>query len=90
MESYKGKIFSVKLENFVYVFWFPVIYVFVIVNFVLYSTYNSVSFYPSEYLNIIIGPNGTGKSTLVSAIVLGMGGNPKVLSRSSNVCTLFF
>lgn len=49
------------------------------------STYDSVTFYPGEYLNVIIGPNGTGKSTLVAAIVLGMGGSPKVLSRSLNV-----
>lgn len=34
-------------------------------------------------MNIIIGPNGTGKSTLVAAIVLGMGGKPELLSRSS-------
>lgn len=52
---------------------------------VAHRTYDSVTFYPGEYLNVIIGPNGTGKSTLVAAIVLGMGGSPKVLSRSSNV-----
>lgn len=49
------------------------------------STYDRVSYYPGQYLNIIVGPNGTGKSTLVAAIVLGMGGHPKVLSRSQNV-----
>lgn len=42
-------------------------------------------YYPGAYLNIILGPNGTGKSTLVAAIVLGMGGQPKTLSRSQNV-----
>ncbi|XP_063706320.1 structural maintenance of chromosomes protein 5 [Culicoides brevitarsis] len=48
-----------------------------------FVTYDEVMFLPGEYLNIIIGPNGTGKSTLVSAIVLGMGGRPEILSRSS-------
>ena len=32
---------------------------------------------------MIIGANGTGKSTIVSAIVLGLGGQPKVIGRSS-------
>lgn len=50
-----------------------------------YRTYNESIFFVGENLNLIIGPNGTGKSTLVSAIVLGMGGNCKLLSRSSNI-----
>lgn len=52
-------------------------------------TYDVVIFYPDEHLNIIIGPNGTGKSTIVAAIVLGMGGNCKLLSRSGNVSLSF-
>lgn len=36
-------------------------------------------------MNVIIGPNGTGKSTLVAAIVLGLGGKPELLSRSSSI-----
>lgn len=54
-------------------------------NFVSFSTYGECIFYPTEYLNIIIGPNGTGKSTLVAAIVLGLGGKPELLSRSSSI-----
>uniref|UniRef100_A0A336MNE2 Structural maintenance of chromosomes protein 5 n=1 Tax=Culicoides sonorensis TaxID=179676 RepID=A0A336MNE2_CULSO len=50
-----------------------------------FVTYNEVMFFPGEYLNIVIGPNGTGKSTLVSAIVIGMGGKPELLSRSSDL-----
>ncbi|KAG4065304.1 hypothetical protein HA402_012746 [Bradysia odoriphaga] len=50
-----------------------------------FVTYDHVLYYPGQYLNIIVGPNGTGKSTLVAAIVLGMGGTPKVLSRSQNI-----
>lgn len=48
-------------------------------------TYSKCTFNPSEYLNVIIGPNGTGKSTLVSAIVLSLGGDPKILARSSSI-----
>lgn len=50
-----------------------------------FVTYDVVIFYPDEHLNIIIGPNGTGKSTIVAAIVLGMGGNCKLLSRSGSI-----
>lgn len=37
-------------------------------------------FHPGPHLNVLIGPNGTGKSSMVAAIVLGMGGSTKVLS----------
>ncbi|XP_073840909.1 structural maintenance of chromosomes 5 isoform X2 [Musca autumnalis] len=50
-----------------------------------FVTYGECVFHPTEYLNVIIGPNGTGKSTLVSAIVLGLGGDPKILARSSSI-----
>lgn len=36
--------------------------------------------HPGQHLNILIGPNGTGKSSMVAAIVLGMGGSTKILS----------
>lgn len=50
-----------------------------------FSTYSKCVFNPSEYLNVIIGPNGTGKSTLVSAIVLSLGGEPILLARSTAI-----
>ncbi|XP_058828932.1 structural maintenance of chromosomes protein 5 [Topomyia yanbarensis] len=50
-----------------------------------FVTYDVAIFYPDEHLNIIIGPNGTGKSTIVAAIVLGMGGHCKLLSRSGSI-----
>uniref|UniRef100_A0A1I8MVV4 Structural maintenance of chromosomes protein 5 n=1 Tax=Musca domestica TaxID=7370 RepID=A0A1I8MVV4_MUSDO len=50
-----------------------------------FVTYGECVFHPTEYLNVVIGPNGTGKSTLVSAIVLGLGGDPKILARSSSI-----
>jgi hypothetical protein len=36
-------------------------------------------------LNMIIGPNGTGKSSIVCAIAIGLAFSPKVLGRSDNV-----
>lgn len=41
--------------------------------------------HPGPHLNMIIGPNGTGKSTMVAAIILGLGGNPKTVGRGSKV-----
>jgi hypothetical protein len=46
-----------------------------LVNFV---TYTSAEFHPGPSLNMVIGPNGTGKSTLVCAICLGLGWGPQV------------
>lgn len=42
-------------------------------------------FVPGRNLNLIIGPNGTGKSTIVCAIVLGLGGKPKIIGRADKV-----
>lgn len=36
-------------------------------------------------MNMIIGPNGTGKSTIVCAIALGLGGSPALLGRAKNI-----
>uniref|UniRef100_A0A1B0AD99 Structural maintenance of chromosomes protein 5 n=1 Tax=Glossina pallidipes TaxID=7398 RepID=A0A1B0AD99_GLOPL len=48
-----------------------------------FVTYSECTFTPSEYLNVIVGPNGSGKSTLVSATLLCLGGEPKLLARSN-------
>ncbi|OWF46168.1 Structural maintenance of chromosomes protein 5 [Mizuhopecten yessoensis] len=45
-------------------------------------TYDSVEFQTGPYLNVIIGPNGTGKSTIVCAICLGLGGKIGLLGRA--------
>ena len=45
-----------------------------------------MEFSPGPNLNVIIGPNGTGKSTIVCAICLGMLGKPSVLGRAGNIC----
>ncbi|XP_074040926.1 structural maintenance of chromosomes 5 isoform X2 [Leptinotarsa decemlineata] len=50
-----------------------------------FVTYSHVELYPGPHLNMLIGPNGTGKSTVVAAIILGLGGNPKIVGRGSKV-----
>lgn len=50
-----------------------------------FVTYNNVTIRPGRNLNVIIGPNGTGKSTIVCAIVLGLGGKPSTIGRASHV-----
>lgn len=50
-----------------------------------FVTYDAVEFYPGPHLNMIIGPNGTGKSTVVCAIALGLGWKPNVLGRARDV-----
>ncbi|KAI4478557.1 hypothetical protein M0804_011880 [Polistes exclamans] len=47
-----------------------------------FVTYNQVIIKPGRNLNLIIGPNGTGKSTIVCAIVLGLGGKPNIIGRA--------
>lgn len=46
-----------------------------------FVTYTSAEFFPGPRLNMVIGPNGTGKSTLVCAICLGLGWGPQVRTR---------
>ncbi|CDM27265.1 hypothetical protein DTO013E5_4511 [Penicillium roqueforti] len=53
-----------------------------VTNFV---TYTSAVFYPGPKLNMVIGPNGTGKSTLVCAICLGLGWGPQHLGRAKEL-----
>ena len=43
-----------------------------------FVTYTAVEFFPGPSLNMVIGPNGTGKSTLVCAICIGLGWGPQV------------
>lgn len=46
-----------------------------------FVTYALTEFTLSPSLNMIIGPNGTGKSTFVCAVCLGLGGSPLLLGR---------
>lgn len=50
-----------------------------------FVTYEKAEFFPGPYLNMVIGPNGTGKSSLVCAICLGLGYSPKHLGRAGAV-----
>lgn len=43
-----------------------------------FVTYTNVEFFPGPSLNMVIGPNGTGKSTLVCAICIGLGWSTSV------------
>ena len=51
-----------------------------IVRIQLYNfvTYDYVEFTPGPYLNMIVGPNGTGKSSIACAIALGLNFSPTV------------
>jgi chromosome segregation ATPase len=41
-------------------------------------TYDFVEFQPGPHLNMILGPNGTGKSTIAAGIAIGLGFKPEV------------
>ena len=43
-----------------------------------FVTYDFVEFHPGPYLNMVIGPNGTGKSSIACAICLGLNFPPSV------------
>ena len=44
-------------------------------------TYKHCVFKPGPRINLVIGPNGVGKSSILCAVVLGLGGKPKLLGR---------
>lgn len=48
-----------------------------------FMTYDHVEFRPGPHLNMILGPNGTGKSTIAAGIAIGLGFSPKVCRVSS-------
>ncbi|KAJ1721500.1 Structural maintenance of chromosomes protein 5 [Coemansia erecta] len=50
-----------------------------------FVTYDQISVTPGPHLNMIIGPNGTGKSTIVCAIALGLGEKTAVLGRAKDI-----
>ena len=43
-----------------------------------FMTYDDCVFEPGPGLNLVLGPNGTGKSSIVSALCIGLAGNPRV------------
>ncbi|KAI0036757.1 hypothetical protein K488DRAFT_40522 [Vararia minispora EC-137] len=50
-----------------------------------FVTYDDVEFYPGPHLNMIIGPNGTGKSSIACAIALGLNWPPSILGRANEL-----
>ncbi|KIM34992.1 hypothetical protein M413DRAFT_449948 [Hebeloma cylindrosporum] len=50
-----------------------------------FVTYDYVQFFPGPYLNMIIGPNGTGKSSIACAIALGLNFPPAILGRAEEL-----
>ncbi|EON68806.1 hypothetical protein W97_08064 [Coniosporium apollinis CBS 100218] len=50
-----------------------------------FVTYTSAEFKLGPSLNMIIGPNGTGKSTFVCAVCLGLGWGPQHLGRAKEL-----
>lgn len=50
-----------------------------------FLTYSNVVIRPGPRLNMVVGPNGTGKSSVLNAICLGLGGSKNVLGRADDV-----
>ncbi|ODO01361.1 hypothetical protein I350_06180 [Cryptococcus amylolentus CBS 6273] len=50
-----------------------------------FMTYDHVEFRPGPHLNMILGPNGTGKSSIAASIAIGLGFPPKVMGRANEV-----
>lgn len=52
-----------------------------------FMTYNgTVTIDPGPRLNLVLGPNGTGKSSFVCALCIGLNGSIKNLNRSDDLC----
>ena len=50
-----------------------------------FLTYDDCEIFPGDKLNVVLGPNGTGKSSIVCAICLGLGGSPLLLGRAKDI-----
>ncbi|MED6154413.1 Structural maintenance of chromosomes protein 5 [Stylosanthes scabra] len=50
-----------------------------------FMTFDYLSFKPGPRLNLVVGPNGSGKTSLVCAITLGLCGEPQLLGRTTSV-----
>lgn len=50
-----------------------------------FVTYEDCEFRPGPHLNVLLGPNGTGKSSIVCAMCLGLAGHTKLLGRATEV-----
>lgn len=52
---------------------------------VCFRTYDVCEVRPGPNLNMIVGPNGTGKSSIICAICLGLAGKPSFIGRADKV-----
>ena len=52
-----------------------------------FLTFDSCEVFPGPALNIVLGPNGNGKSSITHAICLACGGNPKTVGRARDMAT---
>lgn len=50
-----------------------------------FMTYDLVEFHPGPHLNMILGPNGTGKSSIAAAIAIGLAFPPKIMGRAHDL-----
>lgn len=50
-----------------------------------FLTYEVAEVFPGPRLNVVLGPNGTGKSAMTHAICLACGGDPKSVGRSPDL-----
>ncbi|KAL9854280.1 structural maintenance of chromosomes protein 5-like isoform 3-T3 [Geothlypis trichas] len=50
-----------------------------------FLTYTACEVHPGPNLNLVVGANGTGKSSIVCAICLGLGGKPAFFGRADKV-----
>ncbi len=50
-----------------------------------FMTHKYTVVHPSSRINLVMGANGSGKSSLVCALCLGLGGSPADMRRSSDV-----
>ncbi|KAG8130631.1 hypothetical protein E2320_017235 [Naja naja] len=50
-----------------------------------FLTYDNCVVFPGPHLNMIVGANGTGKSSIVCAICLGLAGKPSFIGRGEKV-----
>jgi len=50
-----------------------------------FLTYDSCEVFPGPRLNVVLGPNGTGKSTITHAICLACCGAPSTVGRSDDL-----
>jgi chromosome segregation ATPase len=55
------------------------------VKMINFITYDDAEVFPGPRLNVVLGPNGTGKSTLTHAICLACAGKVNTVGRSGDL-----